>query len=355
MSDRNISININAGTLFKTGVFVLLAVLAYRLSGLILVILAAVVFASVIEPGTKWLVKRKMPRALAVIGMYLFILGILASLFFFVIPPLLSEMANALNSVPKYIQTIDLFKPVNGSFSGVRSIFPDIPTSISVGDIITSVSSSISGFSGGFFDTISNFLGGLVSLTLIIVVSFYLSVREDGVAEFLRIVTPLKHEKYVIGLWKRSQDKIGKWMQGQLLLGLIVGILSYLGLIILNVRHPLLLAFLAAVFELIPIVGMSLAGIPAFLIGTFDNGIGLGLLVAGLYLIIQQFEANLIYPLVVKKIVGVPPLLVILALVAGAELAGLLGALLAVPISVALMEFIEDVEKRKRFVIEPAD
>jgi predicted PurR-regulated permease PerM len=200
------------------------------------------------------------------------------------------------------------------------------------------------------FDTIASFFGGIISIVLVIVISFYLSVRQDGVGEFLSIITPLRHERYVKGLWQRSQHKIGKWMQGQILLALSVGLVTYVALLIVGIPHPLLLAFIAGVFELIPIIGLTLSVIPAFLLAMFDGGLGLGLIVIAVYVVIQQIESHLVYPLVVKKVIGVPPLLVIIALVAGAQLAGLVGALLAVPISVALMEFIDDVERKKRFV-----
>jgi predicted PurR-regulated permease PerM len=179
------------------------------------------------------------------------------------------------------------------------------------------------------------------------VFSFYFAVQETGIDDFLRLVTPVEHEQYVVSLWRRSQDKIGKWMQGQLLLGLIVGVLLYLGLVILGVPYALLLAVLAAIFELIPVFGQILAALPAIAVAFGDGGVTAALLVLGLYLIVQQFESNLIYPLVVKKIVGVPPLLVILALLIGAKLAGFLGILLSVPIAAALQEFINDIQKKK--------
>jgi predicted PurR-regulated permease PerM len=138
-------------------------------------------------------------------------------------------------------------------------------------------------------------------------------------------------------------------MQGQILLGVFVGIVTYVSLLIAGIPHPLLLAFLAGIFELIPIVGMTLSAVPAFFLATLDGGFGLGLIVIAIYLCIQQIEAHIVYPLVAKKVIGIPPLMVIVALVAGAELAGLVGALLAVPLSVVLMELIEDIEKHKRF------
>lgn len=183
---------------------------------------------------------------------------------------------------------------------------------------------------------------------LIVVFSFYFSVQETGVDDFLRVVTPIQEQAYVLNLWRRSQNKIGKWMQGQLVLALIVGILLYLGLLILDVQHALLLAILAGVFELIPVFGQILAMIPAVAIGLVTGGVTEAFLIAGLYIIVQQFEAHLIYPVVVKKVVGVPPLLVILALLIGFKLVGFLGVLLSVPIAGAIQEYVADIDRDKK-------
>jgi predicted PurR-regulated permease PerM len=186
-----------------------------------------------------------------------------------------------------------------------------------------------------------------LSFILIIVLSFYFLVQEDGVAEFLRLITPLKHEKYVVDLWKRSQIKIGQWMQGQLLLGIIIAVLLYLGLMILGVKNALLLAVLAGLMEIIPVFGPILSAIPAVLMAFVGGGMTMALMVLGLYIIVQQFENHLIYPLVVKKIVGVSPVVVILALIIGYNLAGFLGVVLSVPLVSALMELVDDIEKSR--------
>lgn len=325
--------------------------LLFILRGLVLIVLTGIVIASVVEPAVKWLVKRNIPRALSAILFYVSVIGVITLVFSFVVPPLLGETVSAVNSIPKYIKTIDIFTPVNKSvYSGTKILFPDIPNTISVGDIISNVTDAISNFSGGVFDTVASFFGGIVSAILVLVVAFYLSVKEDGVGDFLSIVTPPEHEKYVRGLWQRAETKIARWMQGQLMLGVVVFVFIYIGLSIIGIKHPLILALIAGVFELIPVIGMTLSAIPAFFLGVLDGGIGVGLFVLGLYLVVQQIEAHVVYPLVVKKLIGVPPLLVIIALVAGAELAGLVGALLAVPVSVALMEYIDDLEKNKKKV-----
>jgi len=101
------------------------------------------------------------------------------------------------------------------------------------------------------------------------------------------------------------------------------------------------------IFELVPVFGPILATVPAVAIGLIDGGISQGLLVLAFYLILQQFESHLLYPLVVTRVVGVPPLLVILSLIIGGKLAGFLGILLAVPIAAALQELAKDYTESK--------
>jgi predicted PurR-regulated permease PerM len=125
---------------------------------------------------------------------------------------------------------------------------------------------NLAGSAGSAFSTLSAIFGGITSFALIVVFSFYFSVQETGVEDFLRVVTPVKEQAYVLHLWKRSQDKIGKWMQGQLILGVIVGVLLYLGLTILGVPYALLFAVLAGVFEFIPVFGQILAAVPGIAI-----------------------------------------------------------------------------------------
>ena len=116
---------------------------------------------------------------------------------------------------------------------------------------------------------------------------------------------------------------------------------------ILGIRNALFLAILAMVFEIIPVFGPILSAIPAILIGFTDGGLSQALIVTGFYIIIQQFENHLIYPLVVKKIIGVPPILVIIALIVGAKLAGFLGIILSVPVATAFVEYLDDFQKNK--------
>ncbi len=210
-------------------------------------------------------------------------------------------------------------------------------------EVIQNVVNSINSISNSFFTTASSVFGGVLSFVVIIVVSFYLAVQNDGIGNFLRLITPDRDEKYVVELWRRAQLKMGLWMQGQLLLTLIVGLLTYIGLILLGVRDALILAILTGLLELIPLFGPIIALVPAVALGYIDGGISLAFMVGLLYIAIHQLENHIIYPLVVRKIVGVNPVVVIVALLAGYELGGFLGMLVSVPVAAVGIELLKDI------------
>lgn len=341
-------IQISAGTITKTLLIVLGFVLLYYLRDVALVVILAIIIASAIEPGTQWFLRRKVPRILAVLLIYSAAVLSLVLVFYFIFLPLLNQSANFLSTLPGYLGELQIWNPLqNNSFLSSSSAVEGFSKNFSLSQIVEQINEHISSLSNGFFSTASTIFGGILSFILVIVLSFYLSVESDGVSNFLRIVTPAKSEKYILNLWKRSQHKIGLWMQGQLVLAIIVAMLVFLGLTLLQVDNALLLAVLAGMFEIIPIFGPILAAIPAVTLALVTNGMTSALLVVGLYVIIQQFENQLIYPLVVRKIVGVPPLISILALIIGGKLAGFVGLLISVPVATMLIEFLNDVEKNK--------
>jgi len=346
----DLTITISSGTIIKIILLVLLVAFLFFLRDLVLVVLTAVAIASAIEPGIKWFVRYKIPRVIAVLTIYVIIGTLFFGLFYSFIPVLLNEVSNFLSVIPQYINSVD----ISGRLSDSAFLAPSqsVIQNFSLGDTIVQFQSALTNISGGIVNTVSVVFGGVLSFLFIIVFSFYFAAQERGISDFLRVISPLKHQKYVLDLWRRSQIKIGRWMQGQLLLGLIIGILVYLGLTILGVKYALLLAVIAAVFELIPVFGPVLAAVPAVALGFIDGGLSLALFIVGLYLIIQQFENHLIYPLVVTKVVGIPPLLVILALIIGAKLAGFLGILLSVPVATVIYEFVKDIQKDRDELLE---
>lgn len=342
MEARHVNVNITAGSIVKAILFALLLFLLWYLRDIVLVVLTAIVLASAMEPGIQFFMRYRLPRLLAIILLYVLIGVVFFGIMFFFIPPVLSDASNLLKQLPQTLSTVNLDQITRGL------PWSQFTSSFSAADLLQNLSSTISTTTGGVFSTVSAFFGGLTSFVLVVVFSFYFCVQETGVDDFLRIVTPVESQAYVLNLWKRSQDKIGKWMQGQLMLAVIIGVLLYLCLFIFRIPHPLLLAVLAAVFELIPVFGQILAAIPAVAVGFAAGGVPEALGVGLIFFVVQQFEANLIYPVVVKKVVGVPPLLVILALLIGFKLFGFLGVLLSVPLAGAVQEVVSDIDRRKR-------
>jgi predicted PurR-regulated permease PerM len=342
MSERNISVTITPGSIITAVLFVLLVALLWFLRDIVLVVLTAVVIASAMEPAIRFFARYKVSRLLAVILVYLIVAVVFFSVLFFFIPPVLNDAALFLQQLPQTLLSLNISDTTHGLLP-----WGTVSQTFDSANVLQNISTTITDSTGGVFTTISAFFGGLVSFILVVVFSFYFSVQETGVDDFLRVITPIKEQAYVLGLWKRSQAKIGKWMQGQLMLAMIVGILIFLLLTIFGIKYALLLAVLAAVFELIPVFGQILAAIPGVAVALAQGGVKEALIVAAIYILVQQFEAHLIYPVVVKKVVGVPPLLVILALLVGFELVGFLGVLLSVPIAGAIQEFVSDIDREK--------
>jgi len=344
MKEEKTQLAITTGSWIRALLVVIIGyALIFKLSNFVLVIITAVIIASAVEPAARWARKRGVPRLPAVLSVYVATAIALAGFFYFILVPLLSDTAGFVRSLPAY----------TGSGSAVTSTMvsqdalSSISSQFSLNELANYINSIVNSFSQGVFSSAAAVFGGVLSFILIIVFSFYLAVQEDGVSKFLRVIVPIKNEKYIIDLWKRSQQKIGFWMQGQLLLAVIIMILTYLCLLLIGLPHALLLAVLAGVFEIIPLFGPILSAIPSIFVAFASGGTSLVLVVVGIYIIIQQFENHLIYPLVVKKVVGVPPTVSILALVVGGQLAGFLGLIVSVPLAAVLMEFLSDLERDK--------
>lgn len=351
--------NITAGSIAKVicGIFIFFGIV--QLQSLIVSVLIAVVIASFIEPMIVFFSNKGLSRGLSVLISYSTIILIVVSFIFLALPPLMREIFTTINSLPTSVKTTDILDPIQKSlYTVAKNIFPDIPARISLEDLVSLITSSFSNFAGGVFDTVSRFFGGIVSSIIVIVLSVYLSIENRGVARFLALVTPRQYELYVIDLWSRVQFKIGRWIQGQFLLMFIIFIAVAVTLSIAKIflgdqiQHIFLISLIAGILEFIPVIGVFISTIIAFLFTVLNGGLPVALLVVVLFTFIHQIESHIIYPMVMKKITGVPPLLVIISLIAGIELAGFVGVLLSIPFAVLIVEYLDDHNRRKRMLSE---
>src|SRR3989344_5938243 len=226
------TISISIETVAKTILLVLFVWLLFVIQDIILIVLVSVVIASAIEPAVRWLAKFRIPRTPAVLIVYVLAFALLVGLVPLFFIPVFHDLTAASATLPQKIGSLSFLNSPDGLFSSLSrlSYFNNLSTNIQ---------GAFAGLSQGFLETVSLIFGGFFSFIMIVVISFYLSVQNDGIADFLRIITPSRSESYIIGLWHRAQKKIGLWMQGQLLLGLLVGIIVYLGLTILQIEYAL--------------------------------------------------------------------------------------------------------------------
>jgi predicted PurR-regulated permease PerM len=343
--ERPIVFSITGGTIVKAIIIGLLFWLLWTIKDLILIILTSIIIASAVNPAANFFAKRRIPRVISVLAVYFLVIFFFVILFVIFLPPLVDDFQDLSRTIPGYLENLSSDQLSN--IPGFNALISNVTETGLTADLVDKITGTFSGTTIGFLGAVSSIFGGLLSFILIIVLSFYLAVQEDGVKNFLKIVTPADQEKYILDLWKRSQTKIGFWMQGQLLLATFIGVITYLGLSILGVSNALFLSLIAAVFELIPIFGPILSAVPAVLFAFGDGGLTLALIVVAFYIILQQFESQLIQPLVVKKIVGIPALVAIIALIIGAQIAGFLGILISVPVTAIVLEYLGDLEKKK--------
>jgi predicted PurR-regulated permease PerM len=284
-----------------------------------------------------------------VVAIYLASFSLIGFILLFVLPSFLTEASALVGNIPIYISQINDFIPIldQSILNGYVPLMQELAGRINALGTSAVLSNGSFSASATLFNSAGTLANVLVTIIMIVVLSFYFSVTKDGIDHFLRVITPLKHEEYIIGLWTRTRRKIGAWMQGQIFLGALVGSLVFILLSILHVKHALALGIIAGLLEIIPVFGPVLAAIPGVMFALLDGGIGLALWVLLVYVMVQQFENHIFYPLVVRKMVGISPILVIISLVVGANLAGFMGILLSVPLSVLLVEYVSDVEKKK--------
>lgn len=344
---RAIQVNITTNTIFKllftvAGVFVL-----FKIKGVLFLILVSIVIATFVDAVAHKLKRIGMPRLLSVILVFVFLILGLSAIIYAVVPTLFSELSHAVTQIAKYVPQENLQAIIDpNAFSSIDKFISTIGTEAPASQFASTTQALLSSASGAFYGTVQALFGSLTNFLLIIVISFYLSVQEKGIESFIRLVTPIKYEGYVIGLWNRSARKIARWIRGQMFSALIMSILTFIALYFLNVPYALLLSLIALVCGLIPF-GMIFATIPAVLAGFSGGGFQLGLVVLLVYFLLQQLEGYVFIPLINQRTTGISPLMVILSLLIGGQLAGFWGLVLAMPVALFLLELMNDHEDRK--------
>jgi len=313
-----------------------LAVLIYMVRDIIAVLIFAIIIASALEPILRYAQSKKIPRLLSLVVIYLLFFIFFAALIYIFLPLVLDQLRDFFQNYPTYFGKIE-------EAAGVITFLPGLSGNIH--ELLSQLTEQIPSLTS-LISYISAIFGGILSFVVVLVVSFYLSISRNALDNFLKAILPPQFEVYVHSLWVRAQYKMGRWLQAQILLSFIMALIVGLGLWILGVKYAFLVAVVAGVLEIVPYVGPIVSGGLATLLALSQSPI-LGLWTLIFFIVAQQLEGHILVPLLIKKLVGLNPVAVILAILVGAKLGGILGILLAVPIAAVIDEFFDDLAKRK--------
>ncbi len=321
-------ISISWGSLWRVALMAALVTVLFIARDILIALFLAIVISSALDPIVSWLEKRRIPRLLGTLAIYIVLIFFLALLAYAVVPMALSEFNTLLGSLSKYSGTLFDFIDTSGFIESVNQALGKIT------NLLLSGSTSV-------LEIGSKFLGGITATMSVFVLSFYLTVGKDGVEKFFVTILPSVYENKVISLYRKIKKKIGNWFAGQVVLSLAVGLLVFIGLTILGVRYSLILGILAGIFELVPYVGPIFSGSLAVLVALTDS-MPLAFYTLILFIIIQQLENNLLVPAVNNLTTDLQPVVILIALLIGSQVFGLIGLILAVPGAVLFQEVLDD-------------
>ena len=340
LNKQPININITSATIFKTIAIFILLYFLYLISDILILFFVALVFSSALDPWVDWLKKREIPRSVSVLVLYLAVFAVLGLILYFTVPVVIKEVNDMSNNFPRY------FDSVYEKYSDLK----DYSLRYGFLDKFKVSLDFISGYfkttASGIFLTVTNIFGGIFSFVLILVLTFYMVVEESAIKKLVWSIAPAKYQPYTMHLINRMQIKMGHWLNGQLVLGLAMIIMTYFGLVILGINYALIIAIMVGLFSFVPYMGAVLGSIPAVLIAFTQTPL-LAIFALILFYIIHFIEVNLLYPKIMEKAVGLSPIVSILVLLAGFKLAGVIGAILSVPVTTALAIFIKDIFESK--------
>lgn len=268
--------------------------------------------------------EKKIKRLPAVILLLLIAIAIISIVIYLIIPPVVSQIKQLVADFPDYVSRYDFLKSYSSS----------------VKESARSVLNNMGNLTGSALSIAGSVFGGFVSFVSGTIMIVYLLLDDKSGHFLLNLVPANQHERVQI-LARKISGKVGDWFRGQLILCAIIGVMVWIGLMILGVPYALTLAVIAGILELIPTIGPIISGAIAALIALQVSPV-VALLVVILFVFLHQLENSILVPKIMQKAVGLSPVVVILAVLIGAQILGITGAILAVPVAASIWVIIQE-------------
>lgn len=322
--NQNIKLEISVWAIIKVILIIVSVYLLFIIRDIIALFFIVLVFTAAFRPIiNKW--EKKVGRILSVLIFLTLILFAFVLVIYLIVPPVISQSRQLIENIP-------------GILSKYSYIKEHVP---SINESIDTVSKNIGGITNSFVSITTGIFGGVIAFFAVFVMMIYLLIDKNGISSFIKLFIAKNQEEAVMSLIRKISLKVGGWFRGQLILGIIIGLLDFIGLSIIGAPYALMLAVISAIFEIVPTIGPLIAGTLAVLITLGDSPVK-ALFVLALYIVVQQIENSFIVPKVMQKAVGLSPVIIILAILIGAKLLGIVGAILAVPIAASISVIIQE-------------
>jgi len=325
-------IEISHRTIVFTVIFLLVLWLLYFLRGVLVLLFLALILMAALNPLVDRLERWRFPRALAIALIYVLIFSVIGLAIWGVIPPLVNQTQNLASRFPSYLESL--------RWLGVNKEV--------VYNQLNQLTEQLGIISSGVIRTFVGFFQNLINIVVLLVISFYLLLERKNLSRYLLRFFGDNAEKTGIRVMDEIEKRLGGWIRAEIVLMIIIGLLTFIGLTLLGIDYALPLAILAGFLEIIPNIGPFISAIPAVLVGLFISPL-MALAVAALYFLVQQIENNFIVPQLMAKECGINPLITIIALIAGFKLGGVIGAVLAVPIILLIEIILTEVSTSEKF------
>jgi len=310
-------IEISHRTIIFTLVLLAAVWLVLEIRDILFLLFISFILMSALRPLVDGMERVRIPRALSILVLYGVVFGGLGAVVAGMIPTLSTQSGRLFTQFPDFLSRV--FPYVS---SDIRSLTQQIAP---VGENLLRVTVGV--------------FSNLFAVMTVMTFTFYFLLERRNMEEFLSAFLGDSVGSRVFSVVMQIEKRMGAWVLGQLLLMLFIGVLVYGGLYFLRVEYALPLAILAGLLEIVPTIGPIVSAVPAVLVA-FASSPLLALSVAALYIIVQQIENNLLVPIVMRRSVGIPPVLTILALMIGGRFGGIAGAVLAVPVLLAIQEIV---------------
>ena len=330
---KKLQIEISWNFFWQALIFLGIVLVFYLARQALGVLFTAIVISLALDPAVSFFEKRGVNRILGTLFVFIAGLLVVAAAIFFLVPMFVTEIGAFLTQFNEIFSNIFGFGVPE---KAIESINENLSRILS---FITSTNISITG-------AISTIVSNIIMVFATAIITFYLSIEKNGTERLLRVLLPNAYEGPVLKIFNHFKNKIRLWLVAQLGLSLLVGVIVTLGLWLLGVEYAITLGVVAAIMELVPVIGPILSGIAAFLIAVSES-LTLGIYVIIFFFIVQQLENHILIPLLMKKAMRIHPVMVIIALIAGAQIAGFVGIILAVPIALLVQEILNSLAERK--------